>query len=404
MAPRQSTTGGIRLRRSTILVAAAVLVLGTGGVVYLATQVNLSTLGIAAPEAPTTSAPQHVGLRMPEVISQRPRDYSQVVPAKPQAAPEPPVTAAAVAPSPAPPGMQATPPAALQQEGQRFRPPPPPGRPPGFPPAASQGPPGAPQAARPVPAQQPPGRPTGETPPAKKRKWLAESTSATVEKPPFPLEPLAAHQQAGSDLFPKAVWARPTRPERVLYWDQTVQGILLGDFNSDIPGPIRIVVTRQVEDRWGQGSVLIPQYAVLGGMPEGGLKYGGTRVPVGITAGIFPDGTAMSFEGKLADSMGATGLPGTVNNHYGKLALGVLATALLNIGARVPFGNTEGFNETLPQQFSQDFARGINQAGQNVIQRELAVNPTLTQSHGYAVSVSFSKNISFQSDPVEVSH
>ena len=111
----------------------------------------------------------------------------------------------------------------------------------------------------------------------------------------------------------------------------------------------------------------------------------------------------MELDGQIGTSRGAAGLTGKIDNHMDKVLLGTVLTALLNIGVRVPFGNTESYNPSLPQEFSRDFAQGLSQAGQAVIQRQLNVNPTLTQTHGYAVSVAFNRNISFMSDPIMVS-
>ena len=101
--------------------------------------------------------------------------------------------------------------------------------------------------------------------------------------------------------------------------------------------------------------------------------------------------------------MGAAGIPATVDNHYGALILGAGIQALLSIGTRAVAGSTTGFNPTLEQEFAQDVARSINRSGNQIVQRELQRSPTLTQDYGYPVTIQFSENISFQSQPTVVS-
>ena len=287
------------------------------------------------------------------------------------------------------------------------------GRNTGSPPAA----PGPPARLPPPGSGGQPGQGTGRTQPQttaekapspdgkeKRKPWLSQKSSAAIDKPPFPVEDEKRDKESKAHgLFPQAVWATPKHPERVLYQDQLVHGVLLADFNSDTPGTMLVLVTQQVEDRWGQGAVLIPQYAVLVGKPQGALTYGKSTLQVPITSGIWPDGTAVELDGQIGTSRGAAGLTGKIDNHMDKVLVGTVLTALLNIGVRVPFGNTESYNPSLPQEFSRDFAQGLSQAGQAVIQRQLNVNPTLTQTHGYAVSVAFNRNISFMSQPIMVS-
>jgi type IV secretory pathway VirB10-like protein len=235
------------------------------------------------------------------------------------------------------------------------------------------------------------------------KRWFAAMAAprGDIVQPPFPEDPKAKDQQ--SKLFPKAVWEKPKDPYKILYADQVVQGQLTQNISSDFPGTVRIKVTQAVEDRWGHGHVLVPIDTTFIGQQQGNTNFGQTRLPVQITQAIFPDGTAVQWsKGQVGDAMGANGVPADVDNHYGKLLLGVGLQALLSIGVRAPFGSTQGFQQNLPQEFAQDASQGVNQAGQRIIQQQFSVKPTLSQEHGFPVTISFLENVSFQTEAILV--
>ena len=82
--------------------------------------------------------------------------------------------------------------------------------------------------------------------------------------------------------------------------------------------------------------------------------------------------------------------------------LGILGTAALSIGARAPFGSSDTFQPTLPQEFGRDVAGGVNQAGRDVLKRELQVTPTITVAAKDEVTLEVLENISLLTDPIVV--
>jgi type IV secretion system protein TrbI len=280
-------------------------------------------------------------------------------------------------------------------------PPPPPGPPPNLPPPGVMGGP-----AGPIPGVAP-GMPlpAGQRPKEPPERWFSAvvAPSGDVLQPPLPEDPREKEREMQqSKLFPRAVWETPADPYRVLYADQLVNGVLSTGINSDIPGTIRIKVTEPVMDRWGHGHTIIPVDTTFLGQQQGTTNFGQTRIPAQITMAILPNGTAIQWKnGQASDALGRAGIPADVDNHYVKLFVGVGLQALLNIGVRVPFGSPGAgqFQQNLPQEFAQDAAQGVTQAGQRIITQQFSVKPTLTQEFGYAVSISFSENVSFMTRP-----
>jgi type IV secretion system protein VirB10 len=220
-----------------------------------------------------------------------------------------------------------------------------------------------------------------------------------VQVPPFPLpQDETQGDGQGAALFPKAVWARPLDPTKVLYAQQIITGVLASNVHSQHVGVLRIIVTEQVEDRWGQGNVLIPQYTVLLAKSEK-VEFGQERLGVSITAAEFPDGTRAVFKGQAGDAQGALGLKGDLDNRWGNIIASAGISALLSIGSRIPTGQQQGYFPSLGHEVSRDVAQSVNQSGQQVVRRELDVSPIIRLKYGDPVSVQLLEPISFQTPP-----
>lgn len=237
-------------------------------------------------------------------------------------------------------------------------------------------------------------------PKAKPQTWLFANIEGHKSLPPFPVpkdDTRFSIQAKATSLVPAATWAQPVAPTRVLYRSQVIPGLLLHEVNSDIPGPVRIMVTQDVRDRFGGQHVLIPQYATVLGALETRPVYGQTRLAVDLDGIELPDGTVIQLtKAKLGDRGGATGADATVNNHWGKVIVGAGISAVLSIGARGPFGNQAGFAPSLPQEFAGDVSQSLNRTGQQVVRRATEVPPTLTVEAGTPVTIQLSEHLSFQ--------
>jgi type IV secretion system protein VirB10 len=151
---------------------------------------------------------------------------------------------------------------------------------------------------------------------------------------------------------------------------------------------------------FGQGQVLIPQGATLVGAQQGQPKVGQERLDFLVQRGIFPDGTVLSFAGsRIGDATGATGIPGTVNNHYVKLGIATVLTAALSVGAREVGGTSTSFRSTPEEEFGRDIAGSVNTTGRDIIRRQLVQGPTITREPGAAVVIQLKETVSLQTPP-----
>jgi type IV secretory pathway VirB10-like protein len=269
------------------------------------------------------------------------------------------------------------------------------------------------KASPPQDTSTPPPQKGAATPP-KKKLWLY----VTVEANPFETkardalggvlggEPGAeAKKSATSDLIKPAHWARAADAVHVLYNTQTIEGSVRQEINSETPGDVTILVTRNVYDALGQDEILIPQFSLMKGSYTGSTQYGQTRLDIGIRQIHFPapDKTILSLEkAKLTDKSGAVGASGEVDNHYGKLGMAVVLSTLLNVGAQAIAGDTKGYYPTVEQKAAEQLGQGVNQAGQQIVKKQLDVGPTIRIHAGEPVGVQFSDNISLSKAPITI--
>jgi type IV secretory pathway VirB10-like protein len=354
-----------RLRRSLLWTGAAILCL---------------LMGLALIQGAQSPRPAPEAAKDPDLTAQRghfltglPDTYSAIPPPAAAAPSSEPV--AATPPTPAPPV------------------------PPAVPVAVAQAPPPAPARPASVPT------PRKHEEPPKPRRWLAGQREGQVLAPPFgvpkgPPPELVERLAKAERIIEPATWAIPKDPLKTLYRSQVLTGQTLGAITSDIPGVIRILVTKDVTDKFGQGVVVVPAQTIVIAQQTGRPEYGDARLQIEVQQLEFPTGEVAVLTGTAGDTSGNQGLTGKVNNHWGQVIGAAGLSAVLSLGARLPLGDTASYHSTMPQQLADQFGNAINRAGQGVVQRSLQVKPTITIPAGVPVTVQLAQNISFQTTPV----
>jgi type IV secretion system protein VirB10 len=186
---------------------------------------------------------------------------------------------------------------------------------------------------------------------------------------------------------------QPASPYQIMA-GTVIPAVLISGINSDLPGPILAQVRENVFDNVSGKYLLIPQGTRLFGRYDNMVSWGQERVLLVWSRLIFPDGSSILLENMPgADLSGYAGLKDSVNNHYFKLATAVLLSTFLNVGARVAAGNTDDFQPTVEQQLAAEAGAGVNQAGQQIVGRQLTVPPTIEVRPGWPFNVMVNKDI-----------
>jgi type IV secretion system protein VirB10 len=174
-----------------------------------------------------------------------------------------------------------------------------------------------------------------------------------------------------------------------------IPAVLLTGINSDLPGMITAQVAETIFDTVSGKHVLIPQGATLIGEYDSRVTYGQQRALFVWTRVRFPNGSSISLEGMPGtDLSGFAGVRDKVDNHWWKLAQGVVLGSLLSAAAQESYGG--GLNAAVPslaQLAAAGAAQNINSAGQQIVQKDLQVQPTLVVRPGQRVAVFVTKDI-----------
>ena len=219
--------------------------------------------------------------------------------------------------------------------------------------------------------------------------------------PPLPGDlgrPIVAAQAAGTDVPTPTIGAGASPADKKAVSDErlaappspyvvqagsVIAGALITGLKSDLPGQITAQVTENVYDSPTGRTLLIPRGARLVGEYDSQVTFGQERVLLAWTRLILPNGRSITLERQPgADAAGYAGVEDGVNNHWGKLFQATMLSTILSVGAEAGTSNSEN---NLAQAIRQGASQSFSQAGQEIIEHELNIQPTLTIRPGMPV-------------------
>ena len=169
---------------------------------------------------------------------------------------------------------------------------------------------------------------------------------------------------------------------------------LITGINSDLPGQIIGQVRENVYDTVSGSYLLVPQGSRLLATYDSSVSFGQERVLVCWNRLIRPDGVSIGLECMPGvDLAGYAGFADEVDNHWFRIITGVALGTLVSATAQRSQGDVAGYNPTMPQLWASNAGGAINQAGQNITQKNLAIQPTIKVRPGYSVNVLVGKDI-----------
>ena len=169
-----------------------------------------------------------------------------------------------------------------------------------------------------------------------------------------------------------------------------IAAALITGISSDLPGQVTAQVTQNVYDSPTGRILLIPQGSRLIGDYDSQVAYGQRRVLLAWSRLILPDGRSIILDRQPAgDAAGYAGLEDRVNQHWGGIARAAALSTLLSIGAEMGSGSDGDIVRAIRDGGQDTF----NQAGQEIVRRQLNIQPTLTIRPGYPVRVLISRDL-----------
>jgi type IV secretion system protein VirB10 len=168
-----------------------------------------------------------------------------------------------------------------------------------------------------------------------------------------------------------------------------IAAVLETALNSDLPGYVRAVVTRDVKGFDGK-KVLVPRGSRLIGQYKSGVALGQSRTFVIWTRLIRPDGAAIELSSPATDGVGRGGLDGDVDTHFFERFGGAILLTLLNLGGAAVTDSSDTNIVIASTRAGVD-------AGSSSISSTANIGPTVTVPQGSPVRVFVSQDLDFSS-------
>ncbi|OYY69335.1 MAG: hypothetical protein B7Y44_06700 [Sphingomonadales bacterium 28-55-16] len=214
--------------------------------------------------------------------------------------------------------------------------------------------------------------------------------------PPTPgLNGVKGDDLSAEDKFSDRVAAAenaPARAVRIANSSYTVPqgaiiaGVLETAINSDLPGYVRAVVSRDVMGFDGR-RVLIPSGSRLIGQYRSGLTAGQSRAFIVWTRLTRPDGVTVALGSPVTDPLGRAGLGGKVDSHFLKRFGSAILLSVVQSGLG------------LLQQGGQDVVVRTADDAKSVagiaLQRDINIPPTIKVAQGTAIRIFIARDLDF---------
>lgn len=226
---------------------------------------------------------------------------------------------------------------------------------------------------------------------------VPQTDLASLGLAPQPATPSAQDRQLA--FLNQAPDKRTVSPDRVtapaspnvLQAGAVISAALITGIRSDLPGQITAQVTENVYDGPTGKILLIPQGTRVVGQYDNGVGFGQRRVLLVWNRLVFPNGRSIVLERQPgADAQGYAGLEDGVDYHWGELFKAAALSTILSVGAEA---GSSGQQSDIVRALRQGASDSISQTGQQIIQRQLNIAPTLTIRPGFPVRVLVTRDL-----------
>jgi len=241
--------------------------------------------------------------------------------------------------------------------------------------------------------------PAGPLPTATGTEQASITQAGRAEVPPLDPDSLLNMQDRKVAFLAAAVDRKTVSADRltnpanryVVQAGAVIPAALVTGIRSDLPGQVTAQVTEHVYDSPTGNYLLIPQGSKLVGTYDSHVAFGQDRVLLVWTRLIMPNGRSIVLERQPgADTQGLAGLEDEVDRHWGRLAGAAALSTLLGVGSQLGAGSNESAIVTALRRGSAD---SLNQTGQQVVRRNLNIQPTITIRPGFPVRVLVNRDL-----------
>jgi type IV secretion system protein VirB10 len=201
-------------------------------------------------------------------------------------------------------------------------------------------------------------------------------------------EQFAAVRDTGGEVNSGGLVA-PISPNSLLAGSVIAASLITG-LDSDLPGMVTAQVTQNVFDTVTGSILLVPQGGRLIGRYDSVVAFGQRRALVIWQRLILPDGSSLRLDNMPAtDASGYTGLADKVDFHTWTLLKGVAIATMLGVGSELSISGESDLVQAIRESAQSNAAR----AGDQITQRNLDIQPTITIRPGAPVRVLVTRDL-----------
>jgi type IV secretion system protein VirB10 len=203
---------------------------------------------------------------------------------------------------------------------------------------------------------------------------------------------------------------------RIIAQGRLIQATLETVINTDLPGPIRAIVSRDVFAEAGT-TPLIPKGSRLIGQYNSNIVAGQSRVYVMWTRVIRPDGVDIALGSPLTDQIGQAGIGGFVDNKFREMFSRSVLASIFSIVVALGVDQIQGDEEsqtsstispdgTISQSGSAASSASVNALNRlgsitgSFISRFINLKPTILVDQGSQVMVFVNRDLVFPAELV----
>lgn len=182
------------------------------------------------------------------------------------------------------------------------------------------------------------------------------------------------------DINPHSLTTAPS--PYLLSAGSVIAASLITGLRSDLPGLVTAQVTENVYDSPTGRILLIPQGSRLIGSYDSVVAFGQKRALIVWQRIIMPNGSSLRIDNVPAtDASGYAGLQDKVDFHTWALLKGVALSTILGVGTEL----TVTGESDLVQAIREATQQNVSRAGDQITQRNLQIQPTITIRPGALV-------------------
>jgi len=174
-----------------------------------------------------------------------------------------------------------------------------------------------------------------------------------------------------------------------------ISAVLETSINSDMPGMVRAIVSKDVYSDTGK-LILLPRGTRLIGIYNSAVATGQTRVMVVWTRALTPQHLDIALGSPSADRLGQSGMEGTVDSHFWEIfGASALLSTLGATASNMNPGSSSGTAGVSGNPYQLAVTQGMINASSDVLQQRINIKPTIRIEQGTVIQVFVARDLDF---------